>query len=139
MAVKKGLGRGLEALIKDGTPAEAPPAVKEASTRMAVERIRRSPLQPRHEFNPDSLAELANSIREHGLLQPLLVRPRGDAYELIAGERRLRASGLAGLTDVPVIVMDVSDDDALELALIENLQREDLNPVEAAEGYRVLV
>ena len=137
MAAKHGLGRGLEALIKDGTPTseEQPGGIR----KVPVESIRKSPLQPRHTFEVEAMSELAQSIREHGVLQPLLIRPKGDVYELIAGERRLRASGEAGLTEVPAIVIDASDDSALELALIENLQREDLNPVEAADGYRVLI
>jgi len=137
MAARHGLGRGLEALIKDGTPST--PEQAAGIERVAAASIRKSPLQPRHEFDEEAMADLARSIREHGVLQPLLVRRREGAYELIAGERRLRAAGEAGLTEVPVIVMEVSDDDALELALIENLQREDLNPIEEAEAYRVLI
>jgi len=94
--------------------------------------------QPRRQFAPEALEELAASIRNHGVLQPLLVRAAGDGYELIAGERRYRAAVAAGLSEVPVRVMQVSDVEALELALIENLQREDLDPIEEAEGYRAL-
>ncbi len=136
-----GLGRGLSALIKD-TPAPEPAAEDAAAAggivRVAVERIHKSPWQPRQRIAPEELEDLARSIREHGVLQPLLVRPVEDHYELIAGERRLRAAQSAELRDVPVIIMEVSDREALELALIENLQREDLNPIEEAEGYRVL-
>ena len=134
MALKHGLGRGLDALLKDGPP------VEEGGTRLTVrtDQVRRNTLQPRRAFEPESLAELADSIRTHGILQPLLVRPVQDGYELIAGERRLRAAGEAGLEEVPVIVMDAEDVAAIELALVENLQREDLNPIEEAEGYHTL-
>lgn len=134
-----GLGRGLGALIRDAPPA-APEAAAEGGGILTVpiETIRKSPFQPRQSIAPEALEDLAQSIRERGVLQPLLVRRVEDHYELIAGERRLRAAGSAELKDVPVIVMAVSDREALELALIENLQREDLNPIEEAEGYRVL-
>jgi ParB family chromosome partitioning protein len=148
MAAKPGgLGRGLGALIKDtppaataapaaaGRPAEAAPT---GARRLAVAQIHKSPWQPRHQFDQESLGELVQSVREHGVLQPLLVRKSGAGFELIAGERRLRAAQAAGLPDVPAIVMDVSDREALELALIENLQRSDLNLIEEAEGYRAL-
>ncbi|MFH0880297.1 MAG: ParB/RepB/Spo0J family partition protein [Lentisphaerota bacterium] len=143
MAAKHiGLGRGLGALIKDG-PAPEPVAVatekKEGAIRIPLERIHRSPWQPRKEFSASSLEDLTHSVQERGILQPLLVRKVGDAYELIAGERRFRAAQNAELKDAPVIVMDVTDKEALELALIENLQREDLNLIEEAEGYQVLM
>lgn len=145
MAAKTGgLGRGLGALIKD-TPPATPPAVAapaDASTtgarRIAVSQVHKSPWQPRHQFDQEALGELVQSVREHGVLQPLLVRQKAGGYELIAGERRLRAAQEAGLADVPAIVMEVSDREALELALIENLQRSDLNLIEEAEGYRAL-
>jgi ParB family chromosome partitioning protein len=143
MAAKTtGLGRGLGALIKD-TPATEPetPAVAPAKggvTRIAVGQIRRSPWQPRHTFELEALSELIASVRERGVLQPLLVRHGGDHFELIAGERRLRAAMDAGLIDVPAIIMDVTDREALEIALVENLQRSDLNLIEEAEGYRAL-
>jgi ParB family transcriptional regulator, chromosome partitioning protein len=138
MAARKGLGRGLGALIEDRTPTDPPVAAPGGITRVAVESIQRNTWQPRRSFDAEGIAELAASIREHGILQPLLVRPAPDGYMLIAGERRLRAAGEVGLTEVPVIVMEATDNDALALALIENLQREDLNPIETAEGYREL-
>jgi ParB family chromosome partitioning protein len=107
--------------------------------QVAVGRVRPSPFQPRKDFTGDALRELADSIREQGVVQPLVVRDRGDHLELIAGERRWRASQLAGLATVPVIVRSATDAEALELALIENLQRENLNPLEEALGYRQLI
>ncbi|MBU1910066.1 MAG: ParB/RepB/Spo0J family partition protein [Verrucomicrobia bacterium] len=142
MAAKHiGLGRGLSALIKDTAPAEAPPAAEGGSgvVRLPVDQIHKSPWQPRHGMRPEAIEELAHSIREHGVLQPLLVRRVENHYELIAGERRLRGAQAAELREVPVLIMEVSDREALELALIENLQREDLNLIEEAEGYRTLV
>ena len=134
MSVKKhGLGRGLDALL----PVEASPA---DTMLVAVGKIRRNPRQPRTTIDPAELEDLAASIREHGVIQPLIVS-RGTApeeYILIAGERRLEASKLAGLERVPVLVRDASDQQRLELALIENLQREDLSPLETAEAYRHL-
>jgi ParB family transcriptional regulator, chromosome partitioning protein len=138
MATKHGLGRGLNALIQEVPAPQSAPDESGGRLTVPLARIRPSPWQPRRLFSHEALAELINSIRERGVLQPLLVRKQGEDYELIAGERRLRAAGEAGLTDVPVIVMDVADHEALELALIENLQREDLNAIEEAEGYRVL-
>jgi len=139
---KRGLGRGLGALIP-GAPTVAErtsPAVDAYPDRFAsINSISPNPFQPRQLFDPSAIEELAASIREKGLLQPLLVRRAGDAYELIAGERRWRASKLAGITEVPIIIRDVDDREALELALIENVQREDLNPVEEARAYRRLV
>ena len=132
-AKKHGLGRGLDALL----PVETSSA---DSLLVAVEKIRRNPRQPRTVIDPGELEELCASIREHGVIQPLIVS-RGDVpeeYILIAGERRLEASKLAGLERVPVIVRDASDQQRLELALIENLQREDLSPLETAEAYRHL-
>lgn len=147
MAAKPGgLGRGLGALIKDTPPAD-PVRVDQAPTaaggprglRVPVSAVHKSPWQPRHQFDEEALAELVQSVRERGVLQPLLVRRSGDGYELIAGERRLRAAQAAGLADVPVVVMEVTDREALEVALVENLQRSDLNLVEEAEGYHALV
>ena len=136
MAKHIGLGRGLGALIKDSpvTPLEANTGV----VRVPIADIKKSPWQPRREFDDNALAELAASVEEQGIIQPLITRQRSGTYELIAGERRLRAAGKAGLETVPVIVIDVSDQEALALALIENLQREDLNVIEEAEGYRLL-
>jgi ParB family chromosome partitioning protein len=127
------LGRGLDALI--------PPVDDDGSaSRIPVDRIGRNPSQPRASFDDDQMAELAASIRTHGILQPIVVRAGLDGrYELIAGERRLRAARLAGLTEIPAVVRDSADGEQLELALVENLQRADLNPMEAASAYRALV
>lgn len=135
---KRGLGKGLAALIPT-----APEAVREiqqgnAAREISVERITPSPFQPRRTFDEAKIDELAASIRNQGIIQPLVVRPRGDGFELIAGERRWRAALKAGLLRVPVVVRDASDHEALQLALVENLQREDLNPIEEASGYRRL-
>lgn len=135
---KKGLGRGLSALI----PA-VPDTVKEGHDHRApfevpVDHISPSPFQPRRTFDEAKIAELAASIRNQGIIQPLVVRPKNDGYELIAGERRWRAAMKAGLIRIPVVVRDASDHEALQLALVENLQREDLNPIEEANGYRRL-
>ncbi|MBP7829879.1 MAG: ParB/RepB/Spo0J family partition protein [Kiritimatiellae bacterium] len=144
MAAKHiGLGRGLSALIKD-TPAAPEPAApapgeERGIVRLPIDQVHKSPWQPRREMKAEAIEDLAHSIREHGVLQPLLVRRVEDHYELIAGERRLRAAQAAELREVPARVMEVSDREALELALIENLQREDLNLIEEAEGYRTLV
>jgi ParB family chromosome partitioning protein len=113
-------------------------AVGESGLRVAVERIVPSPFQPRRSFDDAKIAELASSIRNQGIIQPLVVRRKDGAYELIAGERRWRAAMRAGLNEVPVVVRDASDHEALQLALVENLQREDLNPIEEAGGYRRL-
>lgn len=115
------------------------PDQRERVERVPLDRIRPSALQPRKEFAPEALRELADSIREQGIIQPLLVRQRNGQLELIAGERRWRAAQLAGLTEVPVIVREAEDRSVLEMALIENLQRENLNPLEEALGYSDLV
>jgi len=138
----KGLGKGLGALIKETVPA-APAGEAGGITMVPTNRVRKSRWQPRQRFSPDALEDLVRSVRERGVLQPLLVRqaPSKDnesTYELIAGERRLRAAQEAQVREVPAILMDVSDSEALELALVENLQREDLNVVEEAEGYQAL-
>lgn len=141
MAAKHiGLGRGLGALIKDSLPPEkaAEAAAGTGVRQVPIEKVHKSPFQPRQTIKPEALEDLAHSVRERGVLQPLLVRQVEDRFELIAGERRLRAAQVAELKQVPVIVMDVSDREALELALVENLQREDLNLIEEAEGYHVL-
>ncbi|HEY5621680.1 MAG TPA: ParB/RepB/Spo0J family partition protein [Pontiella sp.] len=145
----KGLGRGLDVLIKDGTSAkqqattrQAPVQVKPQAAggvlEVAVSKVVASPWQPRTVFDPEALAELVESVKVHGVLQPLLVRKVGGRFELIAGERRLRAAQAALLKTVPVIPIEASDEKALEIALIENLQRQDLNPIEEAEGYALL-
>lgn len=138
MANKKGLGRGLSALM--GTPPLATPEPiaerGETITRQALETIEPSPLQPRKVFDKAQLAELVESIRQRGVIQPLIVRKSASGkYELIAGERRWRASKEVGLDEVPVIIREANDQEVLELALIENLQRADLDPLEEAEGY----
>ncbi len=134
------LGRGLEALIP-GAMAAAPaplPAPTSDYQRLPLARIRPNPYQPRREFDEAELAELQASIRASGLLQPITVRPAGDGFELISGERRLRAASRLGWADIPAIVRDVDDRTLLTLALVENLQRADLNAVEEARGYRRL-
>ena len=142
MAVKHGLGRGLNALIKETpitTPSPQPESAGESVPgilNVPVDRIRENPFQPRKQMVPEALEDMVQSIRTHGILGPLLLRRVGSQYELIAGERRLRAARQAGLKVVPAVVKEmVNDQDALELALIENLQREDLNAIEEAEGY----
>lgn len=132
-----GLGRGLESLFEDAAPSF------ESDTRietLPLREIEPDPGQPRKTFDDETLAELSASIAEHGLLQPIAVRPKpSGGYLIVAGERRWRASRMAGLTEVPVIVKDVTDEQAMELALVENLQREDLDPVEEAAGIRELI
>jgi ParB family chromosome partitioning protein len=140
---KGGLGRGLNALIKapgqvplrSEQASESDPATGERVLRVTLDQVVPSPLQPRKRFNDEHLNELVESIREHGVIQPLIVRPVNGKYELIAGERRWRASTLLKLSEVPVILREASDQDVLEMALIENLQREDLDPLEEAEAY----
>ena len=138
MAAKHGLGRGIGALIRDGSSKDEPPASDAGIRKIPIDKIRKNSLQPRHRFEKEALAELTESIKAHGVLQPLLVRRAGKNYEIVAGERRLRASGEAGLREVPVIVINASDNEALEMALVENLQREDLGILEEAEGYQTL-
>jgi ParB family chromosome partitioning protein len=145
------LGRGLEALLGTPTaPSSAPlstPSVAAASTatpelpfrKIAIQQIRPNPFQPRKEFRDEELAQLQASLEANGLLQPVTVRPVGNHYELIAGERRLRAATNLGWTEIPAIVRDYDDQALLTLALVENLQRSDLNPIEEAEGYSRLI
>lgn len=136
MKQKKGLGRGLDALL-GGESEESP---TQAPQRLAVRQLRPGRYQPRTRMHPEALAELADSIRAQGVIQPILVRPVGDgAFEIIAGERRFRAAQMAGLDEVPVSIRDVPDDVALAMALIENIQREDLNPLEEAQGVQRLI
>lgn len=132
---RKALGRGLGALLSSDRTVDLGPE----PTEVDVESIVPGPMQPRTHFDEGSLEGLADSIRTHGVVQPLLVRRQGERYELIAGERRWRAARLAGLSKVPVVVKDVPDKDLLEIALIENIQREDLNPIEEAQAYRRLI
>ena len=139
---KQKLGKGLDALLSTSSAdfgINMRSAASKDLTLVSVNKITPSPYQPRREFDERKLEELASSIKSHGLLQPVVIRIRPDgAYELIAGERRLRASALAGLDEIPAIVENVSDKDASTFALIENLQREDLNPLEEASGYHRL-
>ena len=154
---KPALGRGLGALLGGANPTAKPPVASappssnssnadtaaasagEIVRRIPLAEIRPCPFQPRKEFTQEALQELADSIREQGIIQPLIVRRQRDGYELIAGERRWRAAQLLGLAEVPVLVRDADDRAVLELALIENLQRENLNPMEEAQGYSELV
>ena len=135
MAVKRGgLGKGLDALFLENDTEES-----EAAITLKISEIEPNRSQPRREFNEESLRELADSIAQHGVLQPLLVRPLPDGgYQLVAGERRWRAGRMAGITEVPVIIREMTDSEMMQISMIENLQRENLNPVEEALGYRVL-
>ena len=160
---KRGLGRGLSALIgdvdvglsadpkahtKDKSKKTSTPSSEESSSQglrnLGVEKLVPGKFQPRREFDKEALKELANSIREKGILQPILARPNPDGgakspYEIVAGERRWRAAQIAQLHDVPVIVRDVTDNEALQIGIIENVQRSDLNPIEEAEGFQRLI
>ena len=131
---KKVLGRGLEALIPESEPSR-----QAASTEIDIDLIQPNPDQPRFKMREESLDQLAASIRANGVLQPVLVRPAGDGYQLVAGERRTLAAQRAGLLKVPALIRDVPDDHLLELALIENIQREDLNPIEEAQAFQNLL
>jgi ParB family chromosome partitioning protein len=140
---RKSLGRGLSALLGDDSPGENLSATSQSNGRiLPVEYLQTGEFQPRRHFDPEALQALVQSVREKGVLEPILVRrlkDQQDRYEIIAGERRWRAAQTAGLHDVPVIVKDLDDREALEIALIENLQREDLTAIEEAEGYRRLM
>ena len=138
MAAKKGgLGRGLDALFADNSIEEI---ASTSAVKLKIMDIEPNRDQPRKIFDEDALAELADSIAKHGVIQPLLVRPMPDgSYQLVAGERRWRASRMAGLTEVPVVIKELSDDEAMALALIENLQREDLKAIEEAQGIKALM
>jgi ParB family chromosome partitioning protein len=127
---KPRLGRGLEALLSD-----AAPTVEQPEALVPIERIQQNPYQPRKAFDADEMAGLCESIKGVGLLQPLVVRSVGGAYQLVAGERRLRAAQSVGLTEVPVRVVDLNDQQVVEAALVENIQRSDLNPIEKAQGF----
>ena len=133
---RKALGRGLGALLSS---ADRTIDLQDESHEVAVELIDSGPSQPRTHFDEASLERLADSIRSHGVVQPILVRRRGERYELIAGERRWRAAKIAGLPKIPVVVKEIPDEDLLEIALIENIQREDLNPIEEAQAYKKLI
>src|SRR4051794_25395264 len=130
MDTKPRLGRGLDALLGPTDPPE------KTTAEVAVEVIEHNPYQPRKTFDDDELASLTNSIRTHGILQPLVVRQVGDRFQLIAGERRLRAAKEVGLAKVPVTVVDFNDQQVLEAALVENIHRSDLNPIEKAQGFK---
>ncbi|MGN1112526.1 MAG: ParB/RepB/Spo0J family partition protein [Acutalibacteraceae bacterium] len=136
MAIKKGgLGKGLSAIFMENESEDS-----RSTVTLKISELQPNRDQPRREFDEKSLAELADSISQHGILQPLLVRPFLDGgYQIVAGERRYRAARMAGLTEVPVVIRDLSDSETMQLALIENLQREDLTPVEEARGYRQLM
>jgi ParB family chromosome partitioning protein len=148
---KPALGRGLGALLGNASPKpppelvvapSAPPPEQSTPTgvlQVPLGSVRPCPFQPRKDFSEDALRELADSIRERGIVQPLVVRPIENGYELIAGERRWRAAQLLGLTEVPIVIREADDRAALELALIENLQRENLNPIEEAQGFAQLI
>jgi ParB family chromosome partitioning protein len=131
---RKALGKGISALIPEKETAE-----QEQIFYAKTEQVKPSPFQPREDFDSQSLEELTQSIKEKGVIQPILVRRRGDNYELIAGERRLRAAKLLNLKEIPIIIKDVLDRDSLELSLIENIQRQNLNPIEEARAYQYLV
>ncbi|MCT8158574.1 ParB/RepB/Spo0J family partition protein [Pseudoruegeria sp. SHC-113] len=141
---RRGLGRGLSALMADVNLSEGgqEPTKTRADSRLPVEKIRPNPDQPRRTFTPEALSELAESIREKGVIQPLIVRkdPRDpEMFEIVAGERRWRAAQMAQLHELPVLVRELDDTEVLEIAIIENIQRADLNPVEEAAGYRQLM
>lgn len=138
---KTGLGRGLSSLLGARPPADKQTKAgnSPAPNEVPIGEILPGAMQPRNGFDDASLNELAESIRENGIMQPLVVRPREGGYDLIAGERRWRASQMAGLANVPIVIRDVDDRTALELALVENLQRENLDPIEEAKGYAQLV
>ena len=140
----KGLGKGINALIPEGTEEEKiiikEVVVKEpAETKLRISQIEPNKSQPRKMFDEDALIELSESIKQYGVLQPLLVQKKDNYYEIIAGERRWRAAKLAGVKEIPVIIKDYSDQEVVEIALIENIQREDLNPIEEAQAYQRLI
>jgi ParB family chromosome partitioning protein len=139
-APRRALGKGLTALLSSRTaptpePHPAPHLSPETLSHLPIALIDPNPLQPRTVFHPDRLQELADSIRTNGIIQPLIVRPHRDRYQLVAGERRWRAAKLAGLSDVPAVVQNVTDERLLEITLVENIQREDLNPIEVAHAF----
>lgn len=135
MVKKGGLGRGLDALISEATAETG----SEPEATIEISKIIRNPNQPRKNFDETALQELADSIKQNGVLQPILVRKIGGKYQIVAGERRYQASKLAGLKEIPAVVRDIDDKEVFQLALIENLQRSDLSPMEEAKGYRQLI
>ena len=140
MAAQKGLGKGLEALFGDLPPVEAQPAPSGKPLMLPLQKVEPNPNQPRRDFDPEELQELSESIAQHGIIQPLTVRALDTGfYQIIAGERRWRAARLAGVKEVPVVVMEADDRTVMELALIENLQRSDLNPIDEAAGISSLM
>ena len=137
---KKGLGRGLSALFGDSSPKEKK-ITTSLNNMVAIADLTRNPYQPRQNFKEEKLQELANSIRKNGIIQPIAVRPSKSnlgKYEIVAGERRWLAAQKAGLNEIPVIILDLSDVESLEVAIVENIQRDDLNPIEEAKGYKRL-
>ncbi len=140
-AKPRGLGRGLSALMADVTPAsaDAGAASQRPDTSLPIEQVSPNPDQPRRDFSQQALEELAASIREKGIIQPLIVRPKNGSFEIVAGERRWRAAQLAQLHEVPVLIREFDDIEVLEVAIIENIQRADLNAIEEAAGYRQLM
>ncbi len=145
MAARGGLGKGLDLLIPKNTVAEpstekkTEKEVQKAETFVKITKVEPNREQPRKNFNEDALEELAESIKQFGMLQPLLVQDKGDHFEIIAGERRWRAAKIAGLKEVPVIIKNLTSQEAVEISLIENIQREDLNPIEEAQAYKRLL
>ena len=151
MALKRGLGKGLDSLIPTNvmmesevkhatvSTASSPEEEKDGTLMVKLSKVEPNREQPRKNFDEDSLQELAESLKQFGMLQPILVQNRGDYYEIIAGERRWRAAKIAGLKEVPVIVRELTDQDIVEISLIENIQREDLNPIEEAQAYKRLL
>ena len=145
MAMKRGLGRGLDSLIPADVMLEPEKKNSEknekgdGATLVKITMVEPNREQPRKNFDEDSLQELADSIKQFGLLQPILVKDRGEYYEIVAGERRWRAAKLAGLKEIPVIIRDLTDQEIVEISLIENIQREDLNPIEEAQAYKRLL
>ena len=137
---KKGLGRGLSALFGDAKPKDKPNDINKINS-VLISDLNRNPYQPRQNFKEEKLEELANSIRKNGIIQPIAVRPskkESGKYEIVAGERRWLAAQKAGLHKIPVTILDLSDVESLEVAIVENIQRDDLNPVEEAKGYKRL-
>lgn len=151
MALKRGLGKGLDSLIPTNvmmesevkhatvSTASSPEEEKDGTLMVKLSKVEPNRKQPRKNFDEDSLQELAESLKQFGMLQPILVQNRGDYYEIIAGERRWRAAKIAGLKEVPVIVRELTDQEIVEISLIENIQREDLNPIEEAQAYKRLL
>lgn len=141
MAVKRGLGSGLDSLITDDyiTEGKIPGKYSQQETRISINDIEPNRGQPRTRFDEESLDELADSIKQYGIIEPLVVQKKGKRYEIIAGERRFRAARKAGLKEVPVVIREFADADVFVIALLENIQREDLNPIEEAQAYQRLI